>query len=85
MRQLHEVLYYLASDGSDIPQRVKIRTPTFVNMPSVQAMSVGGEAGSKTDLLPGMVSSLHLFLPGLYSVDPNLRRVASLCRPPTHR
>ncbi|MEW5959898.1 MAG: nickel-dependent hydrogenase large subunit [Chloroflexota bacterium] len=36
-----EVLYYLAADGSDIPQRVKIRTPTFVNMPSVQAMSIG--------------------------------------------
>jgi ech hydrogenase subunit E len=36
-----EVIYYVASDGSDIPQRVKIRTPTFMNMPSVRAMSVG--------------------------------------------
>ncbi len=36
-----EVIYYVASDGSDVPQRVKIRTPTFVNMPSVQAMSLG--------------------------------------------
>jgi ech hydrogenase subunit E len=36
-----EVIYYLASDGSDVPQRVKIRTPTFANMPSVRAMSVG--------------------------------------------
>jgi Ni,Fe-hydrogenase III large subunit len=36
-----EVFYYVASDGSDIPQRVKIRTPTFVNMPSVEAMSKG--------------------------------------------
>ncbi len=36
-----EVFYYLASDGSDIPHRVKIRTPTYVNMPSVQAMSAG--------------------------------------------
>jgi Ni,Fe-hydrogenase III large subunit len=34
-----EVFYYIASDGSDIPQRVKIRTPTYANMPSVQAMS----------------------------------------------
>jgi Ni,Fe-hydrogenase III large subunit len=34
-----EVIYYIASDGSDIPQRVKIRTPTYANMPSVQAMS----------------------------------------------
>jgi len=36
-----EVLYYIASDGSDIPQRVKIRTPTYINMPSVRAMSLG--------------------------------------------
>jgi len=34
-----EVFYYIASDGSDIPQRVKIRTPTYANMPSVKAMS----------------------------------------------
>ena len=34
-----EVIYYIASDGSDIPQRVKIRTPTYANMPSVRAMS----------------------------------------------
>jgi ech hydrogenase subunit E len=36
-----EVIYYVASDGSDVPQRVKIRTPTFMNMPSVRAMSRG--------------------------------------------
>jgi Ni,Fe-hydrogenase III large subunit len=36
-----EVFYYIKSDGSDIPQRVKIRTPTYVNMPSVEAMSRG--------------------------------------------
>jgi ech hydrogenase subunit E len=36
-----EVIYYIASDGSDIPLRVKIRTPTFMNMPSVRAMSRG--------------------------------------------
>jgi ech hydrogenase subunit E len=34
-----EVIYYIASDGSDIPRRVKIRTPTYANMPSVRAMS----------------------------------------------
>ncbi|GAP13653.1 Ni,Fe-hydrogenase III large subunit [Longilinea arvoryzae] len=36
-----EVFYYIASDGSDVPQRVKIRTPTYANMPSVRAMSKG--------------------------------------------
>ncbi len=36
-----ELLYYLASDGSDIPRRVKVRTPSFVNIPSIEAMCVG--------------------------------------------
>ena len=36
-----ELFYYLASDGSDIPGRVKIRTPTFVNIPAVEAMCLG--------------------------------------------
>ena len=33
-----ELFYYLASDGSDTPTRVKIRTPSFVNIPSIEAM-----------------------------------------------
>jgi Ni,Fe-hydrogenase III large subunit len=33
-----EVFYYLASDGSDTPTRVKVRTPSFANIPSVVAM-----------------------------------------------
>ncbi len=36
-----EVIYYLQSDGSDTPRRVKIRTPSFVNIPSIVAMSKG--------------------------------------------
>ncbi len=36
-----ELFYYLASDGSDIPKRVKIRTPSFVNIPSIEAMCGG--------------------------------------------
>lgn len=36
-----ELFYYLASDGSDTPRRVKIRTPTFVNIPAVEAMCLG--------------------------------------------
>jgi len=36
-----ELFYYLASDGSDTPTRVKIRTPTFVNIPAVEAMCLG--------------------------------------------
>lgn len=36
-----EVFYYVASDGSDTPARVKIRTPSFVNIPSIKAMVKG--------------------------------------------
>ena len=31
----------LASDGTDIPIRVKLRTPSFVNMPTVRLMVQG--------------------------------------------
>jgi Ni,Fe-hydrogenase III large subunit len=33
-----EVFYYVASDGSDKPRRVKVRTPSFMNMPTVRLM-----------------------------------------------
>jgi Ni,Fe-hydrogenase III large subunit len=33
-----EVFYYLATNGSDTPLRVKVRTPSFANIPSVAAM-----------------------------------------------
>ena len=36
-----EVLYYLQSDGSEHPARVRVRTPTFFNMPTVRCMVIG--------------------------------------------
>ena len=36
-----EVFYYIASDGSDTPVRVKVRTPSFANIPAVAAMVKG--------------------------------------------
>lgn len=38
-----EVLYLVTSNGSDIPQRVKVRTPTFMNMTSVSHTVLGAE------------------------------------------
>jgi Ni,Fe-hydrogenase III large subunit len=38
-----EVFYYVESDGTDIPTRVKVRTPTFANIPSVMGMLKGNE------------------------------------------
>jgi ech hydrogenase subunit E len=40
-----EVIYYVAADGGDRPARVKIRTPSFVNIPALEAMSVGQQLG----------------------------------------
>ncbi len=36
-----EALYYVASEGGNGPARVKIRTPSFVNIPVLEAMVVG--------------------------------------------
>jgi len=38
-----EVFYYVETNGSDIPVRVKVRTPTFLNIPTVMAMVKGSE------------------------------------------
>jgi Ni,Fe-hydrogenase III large subunit len=38
-----EVFYSVTSNGTDVPQRVKIRTPTFANMPAVQWAVVGAQ------------------------------------------
>jgi Ni,Fe-hydrogenase III large subunit len=36
-----EIFYYVASDGSDIPVRVKVRTPSYLNLPAVRLMVLG--------------------------------------------
>jgi len=41
-----EVIYYVASDGGECPARVKIRTPSFVNIPALEAMTVGQQLGN---------------------------------------
>jgi Ni,Fe-hydrogenase III large subunit len=38
-----EVFYYVESDGSDTPARVKVRTPSFANIPTVAAMVKGND------------------------------------------
>jgi ech hydrogenase subunit E len=43
-----ELFYYIESDGSDIPRRVKIRTPSYVNIPSIRAMVNGQQLGDLT-------------------------------------
>lgn len=40
-----ELVYYLKSDGTDRPVRVKIRTPSDLNIPSIRAMVRGQALG----------------------------------------
>ncbi len=40
--QRGELIYYVRSDGSDVPARVKIRTPTLANLPASIEMVTGG-------------------------------------------
>jgi len=37
-----ELFYYAISNGTDKPERMRIRTPTYANIPSMRAMFVGG-------------------------------------------
>jgi len=36
-----EVFYFVASDGTDTPARIRVRTPTFANMPTARPMVIG--------------------------------------------
>jgi Ni,Fe-hydrogenase III large subunit len=38
-----EVFYSVTANGSDVPQRVKVRTPTFANMPAMQWAVIGAQ------------------------------------------
>jgi Ni,Fe-hydrogenase III large subunit len=38
-----EVLYQMTSNGTDIPERVRVRTPTFMNMATVRFTVIGQE------------------------------------------
>jgi Ni,Fe-hydrogenase III large subunit len=40
-----ELLYYLQGNGTDHPARVKIRTPSYVNIPAVEPMALGQQLG----------------------------------------
>ena len=40
-----EVVYYVASEGGQGPSRVHIRTPSFVNIPALEAMTLGQQFG----------------------------------------
>ncbi len=49
-----EVFYYIRSSGKDSPERLKVRTPTMMNMASVLAMAVGHQLADMPMLLVGI-------------------------------
>jgi Ni,Fe-hydrogenase III large subunit len=36
-----ELFYYVKSNGTEMPERVKVRTPTFANIPSFLKTAIG--------------------------------------------
>ena len=40
-----ELFYFIKSNGSDMPERIKVRTPTVCNIASVLALAVGRTTG----------------------------------------
>jgi NADH-quinone oxidoreductase subunit D len=49
-----ELFYYIKSNGSDMAERVKVRTPTLCNMASVLSLAVGHQLADVPLLLAGI-------------------------------
>jgi NADH-quinone oxidoreductase subunit D len=49
-----EAFYFIKSNGSDNPERVKVRTPTLCNMGSVVATAVGHQLADMPMILAGI-------------------------------
>ena len=49
-----ELLYFIKSNGAHMPDRIKVRTPTLVNMASVMSLAVGHQLADMPMLLAGV-------------------------------
>jgi NADH-quinone oxidoreductase subunit D len=49
-----EIFYFIRSDGGEMPYRVKVRTPTIVNMASVLSLSIGSQLADVPLILAGI-------------------------------
>ncbi len=49
-----ELFYYIKSNGTDQPERVKVRTPTLPNMASVLRLSIGAQLADVPMILSGI-------------------------------
>lgn len=49
-----ELFYFIKSNGTDIPERIKIRTPTMCNMASVAVLAIGHHLADMPMILAGI-------------------------------
>ena len=49
-----ELLYFIKSNGSDMPERIKVRTPTLCNLASVMTLAIGHQLADMPMLLAGV-------------------------------
>jgi NADH-quinone oxidoreductase subunit D len=49
-----ELFYYIKSNGTDMPERIKVRTPTLCNMASVLTLTVGHHLADVPMILVGI-------------------------------
>lgn len=49
-----ELFYFIKSNGTDTPERIKVRTPTMCNLASVVALAVGHQLADMPMLLVGV-------------------------------
>jgi NADH-quinone oxidoreductase subunit D len=49
-----ELFYFIKSNGTDTPERIKVRTPTMCNMASVLALAVGQQLADMPMILVGV-------------------------------
>jgi NADH-quinone oxidoreductase subunit D len=49
-----ELFYFIRSNGTDTPERIKVRTPTMCNMASVLALAIGLQLADMPMILIGV-------------------------------
>jgi ech hydrogenase subunit E len=49
-----ELFYFIKSNGSDMPERIHVRTPTLCNMASVLSLAIGSKLADMPMILAGM-------------------------------
>jgi NADH-quinone oxidoreductase subunit D len=49
-----ELLYFIKSNGSNMPERIKVRTPTLCNMASVMTLAIGHQLADMPMILAGV-------------------------------